>query len=217
MLGDARKYRTVPKWDIDTREENRPQSEETEGVKRWDHLVSNRELNQIRKHIHQAERARGLRGHENRPLPQRTAGESLLPKTLPLEKGGKTENAHRMPKAKSKQHQMAWVRGQMRKHRDRLIQGRGLAEQREASASPGTADPAPPRPKPPARKGEGKDFERVTAYPLAQPCQEARIEVTVLMEKSKEENKVQKPLGRRFLSIPPFLKRRLESNKAEIF
>ncbi|KAM7073154.1 RNA polymerase I subunit H-like [Molossus nigricans] len=214
MLADAWKYRTVPEWE----EENRPQSEETEEAKRWDHLVPKRELNHIRKHILRVERARGLRDHENRLLPRRTASEGLPPKTFPLEKGGKTENVHKMPKAKTKEPRMARVKGQMKQHRDRLIRGRELAEQRNRQrGAEKLADPAPPLLKPRAKKAEGKDLERVTAYPIAQPGHEARIEVTVLMAKSKEEKEVKKPLGRQFLSIPPFLKHRLENNKAEIF
>lgn len=65
-------------------------------------------------------------------------------------------------------------------------------------------------------KEEVKEFEWVTAYPTVQPYQEALMEVTILMEKSKKEDKIAKPLRRELLGIPPFLRSQLEKQKVYI-
>ena len=42
---------------------------------------------------------------------------------------------------------------------------------------------------------------------------EALLEVTILMEKSKKEGKIGKPLPRELLSIPSFLRSQLQKHK----
>ena len=154
-----------------------------------------RELGHIEKHIYRAERARGLRDHKYRLLPQRIPSETVVPKIFTLRKEEKTETIQKTHKTKTKKLRAAWAKEQMEGHQDRMIRGRELTEQRsqglracEASA------PAPPLHRPATRKGEEKEFERITAYPIAQPYQEALIEVTILTEKSRKEDNVKKPL-----------------------
>ncbi|EPQ16384.1 Putative protein ZNRD1-AS1 like protein [Myotis brandtii] len=210
MLEDAWEYFMLPKRDFDRKEEGkRIQSEKTGDDQRWDYLVSEKELDQIKKHIHQAERARGLRDHKYRQPPQKSPCEILSPKTFTQEHE-KTENFQRRPRAKTKQHQVAWLQEQMQRHRERMIRGRELAEQRKHKRdAQKLAGQAPPLLKPQVRKEEVKEFEQITAYPLVQPRWEAPIEVTVLREKSRESN-VKKPLRRQLLRIPPFLRSQLE-------
>lgn len=197
-------------------EENRLQGEKPGDAKRWDYLVSEKELDQIKKHIHRAERARGLRDHKYRLLPQKSPREILSPKTFTLE-DEKTENIQRRPKAKTRQHQVAWVQEQMQRHRDRMIRGREFAEQRNHKReAQKLGAQAPPPLKPQVRKEEVKEFKRITAYPLIQPRWEAPIEVTILREKSRGESSIKKPLRRQLLRIPPFLRSQLE-NKIKTF
>ncbi|VFV43631.1 Hypothetical predicted protein [Lynx pardinus] len=67
-------------------------------------------------------------------------------------------------------------------------------------------------PGPPVHREEVKEFERVTAYPIAHPYQETLLEVTILTEKAKKEEEVKKPLCRELLSMP-FLRSQLEKIK----
>ncbi|XP_036278894.1 putative uncharacterized protein ZNRD1-AS1 [Pipistrellus kuhlii] len=213
MLEDAWEYIMVPKEDLDTKgEENRIQTEKSDGAKRWDYLVSEKELDQIKKHIHRAERARGLRDHKYQLLPQKSPREILTPRTFTLE-DEQTENIQRRPKAKTRQHQVAWVQEQMQRHRDRMIRGREFTEQRSKKReAQKLGAQAPPSLKPQVRKEEVKEFKRVTAYPLIQPP----LEVTILMQKSGGESSSKKPLRRQLLRIPPFLRSQLE-NKIKAF
>nr|XP_044605552.1 putative uncharacterized protein ZNRD1-AS1 isoform X2 [Equus asinus]XP_044605559.1 putative uncharacterized protein ZNRD1-AS1 isoform X2 [Equus asinus] len=213
MLENPWKYNMIPKWEI-KKEEKRPQSKKTKDAKKWDSVVPERELNQIEKHIHRAERARGLRDHKYRLLPQRIPSETLLPKILTLEKDKKTETIQKTPKTKIKKHKIAWAKKQIKGHRERMIRGRELTEQRnDKGAAQKLSTWGPPFRKSQAEKEEVKEFEWVTAYPIAQPYQEELLEVTVLMEKSKEEDQIKKPLRREVLSMPPFLRSQLEKNK----
>lgn len=203
----------VPKWTL-IEGKRKTQSEKTDDGKRWDYLVSEKELDQIKKHIHRAERARGLQDHKYRLLPQKSPCEIFPPKTFTRE-DEKTEKIQRRPKAKTKQHQVVWL--QMQRHRERMVRGRELAEQRNhKQEAQKLATQAPPFLKPPARKQEVKELERITAYPLIQPRWEAPIEVTILREKPKGESNVKKPLRRQLLRIPPFLRSQLE-NKIKTF
>nr|XP_017508406.2 uncharacterized protein LOC108392578 [Manis javanica] len=212
MLEEAWKYRTVPKWEIKT-EEKRPQSEKTEDAKMWAYLVPERALNRTGKHISQAQRAQGLRDRKYRLLPQKIPSETLFPKTL-TRKDKTTENIQKTHRIKTRKHEVAWTEEQIKGHQDRMVRGRELTEQRndQQSAQQLSAQ-VPPSLKSQVEKEEVKEFEWVTAYPIAQPYQEALIKVTILMEKSKKEDKIKKPLCREFLSIPPFLRSQLEKNK----
>ncbi|XP_014641327.1 PREDICTED: putative uncharacterized protein ZNRD1-AS1 [Ceratotherium simum simum] len=211
MLEEAWKY-VVPKWETKL-DEKRPQSETTD-AKKWDYLVPERELNQIEKHIYRAERARGLKDHKYQLLPQRIPSEILFPQILTLEKNEKTENMQKTPKTKTKKHKVAWAKKQIKGHRDRMMRGRELTEQRnDKRGAQKLSSQGLPFLKSQAEKEEVKEFEWVTAYPIAQPYQEAIIEVTILMEKSKKEDKIKKTFQRELLSMPPFLRSQLEKNK----
>ncbi|XP_063092158.1 putative uncharacterized protein ZNRD1-AS1, partial [Cavia porcellus] len=203
----AQDYKTVPEIKIHE-DEKRSQSKKSEDAKNWEYLVSKRELNHIQKHIHQMERAKGLRDHKYRLLSQRTPSEILSPKTLPLEdeKNGTIQKTH---KTETKKHKVAWAQEQMTGHQDRMIRGRKLTEQRNNQKDVWKLSScAPPLPKSQAVK-KVKEYERITAYPIFQPYQKALMEVNILREKSKEA-KIQKPFPREFLSIPPFLRSKLE-------
>ncbi|XP_012636706.1 putative uncharacterized protein ZNRD1-AS1 [Microcebus murinus] len=213
MTEEAWKYKVVPKWEFKV-EEKRSQSAKTEDAKKWDYLVSERELNHIEKHICRVERARGLRDHNYRLLPQRIPREILCPKILTLEKDEKNENIQKTPKTETRRHKVAWAKEQMKGHQDRMIRGRELTEQRnDQREAQKLSSYVPPFLKSQARKAEAKEFEWVTAYPIFQPYQKALLEVTILMEKSKKEDTIKKPLKRELLSMPPFLRSQLEKNK----
>uniref|UniRef100_A0A8C0P2J3 Uncharacterized protein n=1 Tax=Canis lupus familiaris TaxID=9615 RepID=A0A8C0P2J3_CANLF len=161
-----------------------------------DHLVPERELGQIQKHIYRVERARGLRDHKYRLLPQRIPSETKTHKT------------------KNRKHRVASAKEQIKGHQNRMIRGRELMEQRsERLHSCRLSTSAPPLHRPATHKDEEKEYELVTAYPIAQPYQEALIEVTILMEKSRKGDYIKKPLQRELLSIPPFLRSQLGKNK----
>ncbi|KFO29638.1 hypothetical protein H920_08960 [Fukomys damarensis] len=110
----AQNDKTVPEQEIKI-VEKRSQREKSEDANKWDYLVSERELNHIEKHIHRAERARGLRDHKYQLLPQRIPSKILSPKTLPPEdaKNGAIEKTH---KTETKKHKVAWVQEQMKGH-----------------------------------------------------------------------------------------------------
>nr|XP_021579105.1 putative uncharacterized protein ZNRD1-AS1 [Ictidomys tridecemlineatus] len=214
MMKEAWDYKMVPKWEImktEEEEEKRSQSEKSEDANTWDYLVSERELNHIEKHIYRAERARGLRDQKYQLLPQKLPSEMLFPKILTLE-DEKNEDIQKTHKTKTGKHKVAWAKNQMKEHKDRMIRGRELSEQRNDQREPWKlSSQTSPLLKPQVEKEE-RMFERVTAYPIFQPYQKSCIEVSILREKSKE-NKIQKPLRREFLSLPPFLRSQLKKNK----
>uniref|UniRef100_A0A8C8Z9P2 Uncharacterized protein n=1 Tax=Prolemur simus TaxID=1328070 RepID=A0A8C8Z9P2_PROSS len=206
------KHRVAPEWEVKI-EQKRSQSAKTEDAKKWDYLVSERELNHIEKHIRRVERARGLRDRKYRLLPQRISSEILCPKILTLEKDEKNENIQKTHKTETRKHKVAWAKEQMKGHQDRMIRGRELTEQRNGQRdAQKLSRHVPPFLKSQAQK-EVKEFEWVTAYPIFQPYQKSLIEVTILMEKSKKEDKIKKPLQRELLSLPPFLRSQLEKNQ----
>lgn len=207
----------VPRWDVNMKEEEtRSQSEKTQDAKKWDYLVSERELKQIKKHIHRAEQARGLRDHEYRLVPQRIPRPVLFTDPSTLEKDEKAENIQKTPKATTKTHTAEWTKEQIKRHQDRMIRGRELTKQRnDQHGAQKLGTQAPPLLKAQVQKEEVQEFEQVTAYPIVQPHPEALIQVTILREKSKEEGKIKKPLRRELLCIPPFLKSQLEKNKVK--
>jgi len=212
MLGEAWRYLMVPRREIKI-ERERPQREKTGDAKRWDYLVPERELGHIEKHIYRAERARGLRDHKYRLLPQKIPSETVFPNILTLGKEEKTETIQKTHKTKTKKHRAAWAKEQIKGHQDRMIRGRELTEQRSERLRAWKISAPTPLHRPATHKEEEKEFERITAYPIAQPYQEALIEVTILMEKSRKEDNVKKPLQRDLLSMPPFLRSQLEKKK----
>ena len=137
------------------------------------------------------------------------------PKVLTLEKNENTENIQKTHKAKTKKHSVAWAKKQIKGHQDWMTWGREFTEQSSGRrGAQKLSTQAPPFLKPQVEKEEVKEFEWVTAYPIVQPYQEALMEVTILMEKSKKkEDKIAKPLRRELLSIPPFLRSQLEKQK----
>ncbi|XP_044924809.1 uncharacterized protein LOC101682771 [Mustela putorius furo] len=212
-LGEAWRYTTAPRWEIKI-ERQRPQGDKTGDAKKWDYLVSERELDHIKKHIYRAERARGLRDHKYRLLPQRVPSDTVIPKIRSPGKEEKTAVVQKTHKTKTKKHRAAWAKEQIRGHQDRMIRGRELTEQRsESLCAWRVSAPAPPLHRSATHKEEEKEFERITAYPIAQPYQEALIKVTILTEKSRKEEHVKKPLRRELLSMPPFLRSQLEKKE----
>ncbi|XP_040608988.1 putative uncharacterized protein ZNRD1-AS1 [Mesocricetus auratus] len=215
MIKEAWNYIPDSEWPIAPEEEKKSKSKIPDNDKKWNYLVSEREMNHIEKHIHRAERARGLRDHKYRLLPQRIPSETLSPKPLVPEDEKnksvqKTTNVHKTVPKKPK---VAWAKEQMKRHTDRMVRGRELAEQKNDQRKTHTF---PSHVRCPLLKSqvkeEEKEYEKVTAYPIFQPSQEKLIEVTILVEKSKQD-KVQKPLQRELLSMPPFLKSQLEKKK----
>uniref|UniRef100_H0XP96 Uncharacterized protein n=1 Tax=Otolemur garnettii TaxID=30611 RepID=H0XP96_OTOGA len=218
MMEEPWTDKTVPKLAIQT-VGKRPQSAKTEGAKKWDYLVSKRELSHIERHIHRAERARGLRDHKYRPLPQKISSEKLSPKTLTLEKDEKNENIQKTHKTETKKHKESWAKKQMKGHQDRMIRGRELSEKRNDRRAPQRlSGQVLPFLKSQEEREAVKELEWVTAYPIFQPYQETLIEVAILTEKSKGEEeigKLLKPKSRKsqVLRMPPFLRSQLKHNK----
>ncbi|XP_020766523.2 trichohyalin-like isoform X1 [Odocoileus virginianus] len=196
MLEEACKHKMVPEGEIKTEEkERRPHNEKKEDAKKWHYLVPERELNQIQKHIYRAEQARGLRDHNYQLLPQSISDEIPSHKVLNQKKDENTENIQKTHKIKAKQYRVAWAKKQIKGHQERMILGRELTEKRNSQrVAQKIPAQAPPFLKPQVKKKEVKEYEWVTTYPIVQPYAEALLEVTVLMEKSKKEGKIGKPL-----------------------
>ncbi|XP_031244386.1 putative uncharacterized protein ZNRD1-AS1 isoform X2 [Mastomys coucha] len=210
MIREAWNYKPDEEWNTNP-EEEKPKCKKTKNAKKWDYLVPEREMNHIEKHIHRAERARGLRDHKYQLIPQNTSSKTPSPKPL-VPEDEKKKNIPKPHKTIPKKPKMAWAKEQMKQHKDRMMRGRALSEEREDQRVPKLTIHGRPHLKSKAKKEEEKEFEKVKAYPIFQPSNEKLIEVTVHMEKSKSVN-VQKPLGRQFLCMPPFLKSQLEKNK----
>ncbi|KAF6112447.1 hypothetical protein HJG60_021012 [Phyllostomus discolor] len=212
------KYEMFPKWEIgleEKEEEERLPSEKPEDAKSWDYLVPQRELKHIKKHVQRTQRARDLRTDLYQTPPGKVPREAPSPRTCPWQKKEHPDNVQRAPKVKTPKQRVAWAQEQMKRHHDRMARGRELAERSKDQSAQSLAAPPPPvpKPKPRVRAEEVREFEWVTAYPLAQPHEDAPIEVTILREKPKEEGKTKSPLPRGLLNIPPFLKSQLENNK----
>ncbi|XP_076784927.1 uncharacterized protein LOC143441315 [Arvicanthis niloticus] len=211
MIREAWNYKPDAEWDTSP-EEEKPKSKKTENGKKWDYLVTEREMNHIEKHIHRAERARGLRDHKYRLIPQNISSETLSPKPL-VPEDAKNKYIPKPHKTVPKKPKVAWAKEQMKQHKDRMMRGRALTEERkDQRTTRKVTNHVRPHLKSKVKKEEEKELEKVKAYPIFQPSNENLIEVTVLMEKSKAET-VLKPLEREFLCMPPFLKSQLEKNK----
>uniref|UniRef100_A0A8I5Y7K1 Similar to RIKEN cDNA 1700022C21 n=1 Tax=Rattus norvegicus TaxID=10116 RepID=A0A8I5Y7K1_RAT len=212
MIREAWNYKPDSEWDNNPEGEKKPKCKKPENGKKQEYLVPEREMSQIEKHIHRAERARGLRDQKYRLIPQNIPNEMFSPKSL-VPEDEKNKNIQKTHKTIPKKPKVEWAKEQMKQHRDRMVRGRALTEQRkDQKKTPMLTSHARPHLKPKGKKKEKKEFEKVIAYPIYQPSNESLIEVTVLMEKSKAEN-VQKPLQRELLSMPPFLKSQLKRNK----
>ncbi|KAL6081376.1 hypothetical protein STEG23_011981 [Scotinomys teguina] len=206
---EAWNYIPDSEWDINPKEKKKSRRKILDSEQKWDYLVSEREINHIEKHIHRAERARGLRDHKYRLLPQRISVETFSPKPL-IPKDEKSKNIQKTYKTVPPKPKIAWAKEQMKRHKDRMIRARELTEQKNDQKTQKFTSHAPLFKS--QVKAEKKEFEKVTVYPIIQPSQEKLIEVTMLMEKSKV-GKVQKPLQRELLTMPPFLKSQLEKKK----
>ncbi|XP_042557260.1 putative uncharacterized protein ZNRD1-AS1 [Dipodomys spectabilis] len=203
--------KTDPEWEMKTEEEKQSQSKKSEDDEKWDYLVSERELNHIQKHIYRAERARGLRDNKYKLLPQKVPSEMLFPKiTLYNEEKAKVQHLY---KRETKKPKVAWAKEQINKHEERMTRGRKLTKQRNDERDAQKLSSYVPLLKPQVEKKVKEEFKRVTVYPLFQPNHKSRMEVTVLMKKSKEV-KIQKTFQKEFLSIPPFLRYQLRKKKS---
>ncbi|XP_049742631.1 putative uncharacterized protein ZNRD1-AS1 [Elephas maximus indicus] len=174
-----------------------------EGQKRC-YFVPERELKHIERHIHRTGGARELRNKTLRQL-LRPISETTLPKIVPEEHGMQN------PQRRKQVHEREQI--QIKDHQERMIRGRELVEQRlKERLLKINQSQSPTHEKHGKVKKEIKEFERVTAYPLFQPCHANLIKVNILMEKSqdrKEENTVIKPHKRKFLTMPPFLRNQI--------
>ncbi|XP_048192197.1 putative uncharacterized protein ZNRD1-AS1 [Perognathus longimembris pacificus] len=202
---------TEPEWEMKIEEEEKSQGEKSEDDEKWDYLVPERELNHIEKHIHRAERARGLRDYKYKLIPQKIPSEMLFPKITPYNE--EREKVQHIYKRETKKPKVAWAKEQIKKHQERMIRGRKLTKQRNDERDAQKLSGYVPLLLKPQVKKVKEEFERVTAYPILQPKQKPRIEVTILMKKSKEV-KIQKPLQREFLVVPPFLRSQLRKKKS---
>ena len=168
MLEEACKHKMVLEAETETEEKERRRQNEKEGdAKKWHCLVPERELNQIQKHIHRAEQARGLRDHSYQLLPQSISDETPSHKVLNQKKDENTETIQKTFKTKAKQYRVAWARKQIKGHQERMIRGRELTEKRNGQrVTQKIPVQAPPFLKPQAKKKEVKEYEWVTTYPI---------------------------------------------------
>lgn len=178
-------------------EEETPPS--TEGHK-LHYFVPEREKKQIERHILRTGQAREFKNKAWRQT--RLLSETILPKIVPEKQS--------TPKAQRRRQVNERELYQIRDHRERMIRGRELLQQRLKETILRKSQSQIPLPE---RRGQGKkeikELERVVAYPLFQPSSTSRIKVDILMEKSQDEEEVStiiKPCGRRFLTVPPFLR-----------
>uniref|UniRef100_A0A8C6D0A1 Uncharacterized protein n=1 Tax=Moschus moschiferus TaxID=68415 RepID=A0A8C6D0A1_MOSMO len=168
------------------------------------YLLPEREMKHIERYIHRGEQVREFKSKTFKQLPQHSS-EIKFPRIVPEEHG--IQNTQRR-KQVYKREQM-----QIKDHQERMLRGRELVEQKlkEGILRKDQSQP-PAREKCESIKSikkEIKEYESVTAYPLFQPCNSSQIKVNVLMEKSQnreENNTITKPLQRRFLTMPPFLR-----------
>ncbi|XP_031203194.1 putative uncharacterized protein ZNRD1-AS1 isoform X2 [Mastomys coucha] len=166
--------------------------------------VSEREKKQIERHIHRTGQAREFKDKPWREREQRLFSETTLPKIV-LEKES-------IPKEQKKRQTLERKLLQIKDHRERMIRGRELLQQRLEERILRKSLSQIPLPEKRDRnpvKKQRKEFEKVVAYPLFQPSNTSRIKVDILMEKSQDEEDLStiiKPFGRKFLAVPPFLR-----------
>ncbi|XP_052019954.1 putative uncharacterized protein ZNRD1-AS1 isoform X1 [Apodemus sylvaticus] len=182
-----------------TKVEEEPPPPRTERQKQH-YWVPEREKKQIERHIHRTGQAREFK---DKPWRQpQLFSETTLPKIV-LEK-------EIIPKAQKRRQAHERELLQIKDHRERMIRGRELLQQRLKERILRKSLSQIPLPEKRHRvKKQRKEFERVVAYPLFQPSCTSRIKVDVLMEKSQEEEDLStiiKPFGRKFLAVPPFLR-----------
>ncbi|EDL23317.1 putative uncharacterized protein ZNRD1-AS1 isoform 1 [Mus musculus] len=162
--------------------------------------VPEREKKQIERHIHRTSHAREF---TDKPWRQpRLFSETTLPKIVLEEES--------IPQAQKRRQAHERELLQIKDHRERMIRGRELLQQRLKDRILRKSPSQIPLPeKRDQVKKQKKEFEKVVAYPLVQPSCTSRIKVDVLMEKSQDEEDLStiiKPFGRRFLAVPPFLR-----------
>eukprot|EP00073_Rattus_norvegicus_P010454 NP_001159775.1 ZNRD1 antisense RNA 1 [Rattus norvegicus] len=162
--------------------------------------VPEREKKQIERHIHRTSQAREFK---DKPWKQtQLLSEITLPKIM-LERQS-------IPKAQKIRQAHERELLQIKDHRERMIRGRELLQQRLKERTLRKSLSQIPLPeKHDQVKKQSKEFERVVAYPLFQPSSTSRIKVDILMEKSQDEEDLStiiRPFGRRFLAVPPFLR-----------
>ncbi|XP_060232150.1 putative uncharacterized protein ZNRD1-AS1 [Meriones unguiculatus] len=213
MIREAWNYKPSPECDADPEAEKTTRSKTPDNAKKWDYLVPEREIYHIEKHILRAERARGLRDHKYRLLPQRIQSETLYP---PMPKNKTNKNVQKTHKTVPQRPKKAWSKEEMTQHKDRMIRGRELTEQKNIQRKTQSfTSHDHPRSKPQVMTEEEKEFEKVTAYPLFQPSRKKIIKVTILMEKSNMDE-AQKPPERERLKMPPFMKSQLEKKRLKL-
>lgn len=169
-------------------------------------LVPEKEMNQIEKHILQAEQTRKLNKKTFGQIVQ-PPSEITFPKIVPAEPG--IQNTQRR-KQLNEREQM-----QIKNHQARMIQGRKLTEQKLKGEFLRKRQRQPLKQgKQDIIKEEIKELETTVVYPLFQPDRNL-IKVNILMEKSQnqEDNTFTKPYRRKFLTIPPFLRSQIEKMK----
>nr|XP_023419319.1 putative uncharacterized protein ZNRD1-AS1 [Cavia porcellus] len=144
-----------------------------EGQKHY-YVVPERERKQIEKHIHRTGQARGFKGRtfkQPRPL------SDALPKLMPEKQG--TQKAQRNQAIEREQMQI-------KDHQERMARGRELIEQRlKERILRKSQSQLPAHLKCERAREEARELERVTVYPLFQPCGRNRVQVTVFMEKGQ--------------------------------
>ncbi|XP_074151872.1 uncharacterized protein LOC141558486 [Sminthopsis crassicaudata] len=182
---------------------------------KWDYLVNERELKQIERHIYRANQARNLRNKTCILYPHDISRKTFPPriwttesKKDDIQKRRKTREQMRKSEAK-----------QIEDHQKRMILGRKVMQSHREQRFYSIPSVFPRVSKPEMKKEQIKFYEWVAAYPLLQPRHGKRLEIHILIEKSKlkgekqEESRMKQSTGSIFLEIPPFLKSRVDKMK----
>ncbi|XP_074087988.1 uncharacterized protein LOC141519943 [Macrotis lagotis] len=180
--------------------------------KKWDYLVNERELKQIAKHIYRTKLARNLGNKAYILYPHEIPRKKFPPRIWTAEN---KEDKDILKKPKTREQMRELEAKQIREHQKRMIHGRKVMQSYKERRFYGIPRDIPLVPKPEVKKEQIKLYEWVAAYPLLQLRHGKRLEIRILIEKSKlkeekqEEDRMKLPVGAEFLKIPPFLKTKI--------
>ena len=207
---------TVKEQEKGSEIKKRLEGKTTQSIKRQKrfYLLPEREMKHIERHIH---RGGQVREFKSKTFKQSTphSSEIKFPRIVPEEHG--IQSTQRRKQVNERE------QIQIKDHRERMIRGRELVEQKLKERILRKDQSQPPvREKCESIKSiqkEIKEYESVIAYPLFQPCGSSWIKVNGLMEKSQnreENNTMIKPPQRRFLTMPPFLRSQIGKIKDSV-
>ncbi|XP_068953505.1 putative uncharacterized protein ZNRD1-AS1 [Petaurus breviceps papuanus] len=183
--------------------------------KKWDYLVNERELKLIERHIYRAKHARNLR-NKTRIVYRHDISRKIFPPKTWTPESKEDSDIQKRPKTREQMRESEAK--QIKEHQKRMMHGRKVMQRHKERCFYSIPSEVPLVPKPEAKKEQMKLYEWVAAYPLLQPRHGKRLEIRILIEKSKfkeeepeEDHRTILPV---FLKIPPFLKSQIDKMKA---